>query len=150
MPELLMCQDKMSMANSIENRVPILDNEFIDFAFSIPEQYLLTRRDGKYEGKTLLKEICADMFGEDFAYRRKIGFGLPYYRYFQDEKFREYFYEVILPGTQKRGIVDAAVLKEWYDNLKDKPWGETELFWKACGLEAWCQMFLEGRKAIEI
>lgn len=150
LPELLMCQDKMSMANSIENRVPILDNEFIDFAFSIPEQYLLTRRDGKYEGKTLLKEICADMFGEDFAYRRKMGFGLPYYRYFQDEKFREYFYEVILPGTRKRGIVDATVLKEWYDNLKNKPWGETELFWKACGLEAWCQMFLEGRKAIEI
>ena len=150
LPELLMCQDKMSMANSIENRVPLLDNEFIDFAFSIPEQYLITKRNNEYVGKALLKDICADMFGEHFAYRRKMGFGLPYYRYFQDKRFRDYFYEIILPGTHKRGIIDTNVLKGWYEHLKEKPWGETELFWKACGLEAWCQMFIDRRDIIKI
>ena len=150
LPELLICQDKMSMANSIENRVPFLDNEFIDFAFSIPEQYLVAEKNGKYEGKLVLKEVCGDIFGEKFAYRRKMGFGLPYYKYFQHKRFREYFYDVILPGTRRRGIINSQTLESWYCNLKNKPWGETELFWKACSLEAWCQMFLEGRGIIEI
>lgn len=150
LPELLLCQDKMSMANSIENRVPILDNDFIDFAFTIPEKFLLRERDGKWEGKYLLKEVCADLFGEQFAYRRKMGFGLPYYRYFQDKRFREYFYDIILPGTKKRGIMDAAVLENWYLNLDKKCWGESELFWKVCSFEVWCQMFLERREWMQI
>lgn len=150
LPELLICQDKMSMANSIENRVPILDNEFIDFAFSIPEEYLVHEKNGDWQGKYLLKEVCADVFGEEFAYRRKMGFGLPYYRYFKDKRFEEYFYDVIAAGTKRRGILDAEVLKEWYYKLGNTSWGESELFWKACSLEAWCQMFLEGRDVITI
>lgn len=150
LPELLICQDKMSMANSIENRVPILDNEFMDFAFSIPEEYLVYEKNGKWQGKYILKEVCADVFGEKFAYRRKMGFGLPYYRYFKNKKFEEYFYDVIVEGAKKRGILDVEVLIGWYHKLGNASWGESELFWKACSLEAWCQMFLEGRDAIII
>jgi len=47
---LLNRQDKSTMANSIENRVPLLDNEMIEFAFSIPGRYLV-----KYRIKDLIK-----------------------------------------------------------------------------------------------
>lgn len=145
LPELLLCQDKMSMANSIENRVPVLDNDFIDFAFSVPQKYLIQKTEQGLQGKYLLKDICADVFGYNFAYRKKMGFGLPYYRYFLDTRFRSYFYETIVPGSKKRGIVNVNTLIHWYEQLGQKPWGECELFWKACSLEAWCQMFIDGR-----
>ncbi len=146
LPELLLCQDKMSMANSIENRVPILDNDFIDFAFSIPQKYLIRNVGEDLQGKYLLKDICADVFGHDFAYRKKMGFGLPYYRYFQDIRFKSYFYDTIVPGSKERGILNVDTLINWYEQLGQKPWGECELFWKACSLEAWCQMFIDGRE----
>lgn len=148
LPELLLCQDKMSMANSIENRVPILDNELIDLAFSIPEKYLISKKKENWEGKSVLKEICSDIFGEDFSYRRKMGFGLPYYRYFKDRRFKEYFYDVVLTGTRKRGLFRSEILENWYKNLENNSWGECELFWKVCSFEVWCQLFLDRRKII--
>lgn len=150
LPELLLCQDKMSMANSIENRVPFLDNDFMDFAFTIPEKYLIGEKCGSIQGKYLLKEVCAQMYGEKFSYRRKMGFGLPYYRYFKDNRFRDYFYDIIIPGTKKRGILNADELCLWYQKLGQRTWGESELFWKACSLEAWAQMFIDGRQPISI
>jgi asparagine synthase (glutamine-hydrolysing) len=44
LPDLLIRQDKMSMAHSIENRVPFLDNEVVENSFSIPEKYLLLKK----------------------------------------------------------------------------------------------------------
>lgn len=150
LPELLLCQDKMSMANSIENRVPILDNDFIDFAFTIPEKYLLCKKNNKWQGKYLLKEVCSEIYGEDFAYRRKMGFGLPYYIYFKDNRFKDYFYDIIISGARKRNIINADVLIDWYKNLGTNSWGESELFWKACSLEVWCQLFIDRRSIIAI
>ena len=43
LPDLLTRQDKMSMAHSIENRVPFLDNEVVDHSFTISQNYLLKR-----------------------------------------------------------------------------------------------------------
>ena len=59
LPDLLIRQDKMSMAHSIENRVPFLDNEIVEKAFSIPEQFLLLRNspNGKNAEKYLLKKL---------------------------------------------------------------------------------------------
>ncbi len=146
LPELLVSQDKMSMANSIENRVPFLDNDFMDFAFSIPETMLLQERDGELQGKFLLKQVSEEIFGAEFSYRKKMGFPFPFYNYFKEVAFAEYFYDVIVPGTRQRGIFDAKVLEEMYDKLEWKnPYGLRELFWKAFGLEIWCRMFIDGK-----
>lgn len=145
--ELLVSQDKMSMANSIENRVPILDNDFIDFAFSVPESMLMREKNGELQGKYLLKHLSAELFGEDFAYRRKMGFPFPFFKYMKEDRFREYFYDLILPGTKKRGILDADALNTFYGDLHwSNPFTTRELFWKVCAFESWCQMFLDGRE----
>ena len=44
LPDLLIRQDKMSMAHSIENRVPFLDNEVVENSFTIPEKYLTVKK----------------------------------------------------------------------------------------------------------
>jgi asparagine synthase (glutamine-hydrolysing) len=46
--ELLMKQDQMSIANSIESRVPLLDHQFVEFAMSIPDHLKIRRATQKY------------------------------------------------------------------------------------------------------
>src|SRR5207253_3012923 len=68
--ELLMKQDQMSMAASIESRVPFLDHELVEFAASIPSQYA-TRG---LEGKEILKSAVEDVLPHSIIYRKKMGF----------------------------------------------------------------------------
>ena len=65
----------MSMAHSIENRVPFLDNEVVEKSFSIPEKFLLLRKSPKDSNteKYLLKKMTAEIFGEDFAFQKENG-----------------------------------------------------------------------------
>lgn len=73
--DLLTRQDKMSMANSVETRVPFLGNKVADLALSLPiSQKLGPNR----EGKILLKNLVAERFGHDHAFRRKVGFPVPF------------------------------------------------------------------------
>lgn len=156
--ELLVCQDKVSMANSIENRVPFLDNAFVDFMFTVPKDYLIYISDtikgledyrdisGEVTGKLLLKKLSERHFGYDFSFRRKMGFGIPYYRYFKRSKvFRDYYYDCILSGIKQRGILNTNAVEELYDKLGNSTYENNELFWKAINFEIWCQLFIDGR-----
>jgi len=73
LPDLLIRQDKMSMAHSIENRVPFLDNEVVGNSFSISEKILLLRKssEGYNTEKYLLKKMAAGIFGNDLLFVTK-------------------------------------------------------------------------------
>jgi asparagine synthase (glutamine-hydrolysing) len=73
--DLLVRQDKMSMAHSIETRVPFLGNGIADLASSLPMSQKLGPNQ---EGKILLKELVTKKFGKDHAYRSKWGFDVPF------------------------------------------------------------------------
>src|SRR5262245_7636597 len=65
--ELLMKQDNMSMAASIESRVPFLDHVLVEFAASIPARF----KTHGLSGKRVLKQAVEDLFSKDILYRRK-------------------------------------------------------------------------------
>ena len=71
--ELLMKQDQMSMACSIESRVPLLDHTLVEFAATIPDRLKL--HDG--EGKYIFKKAVEDVLPHDIVYRAKMGSPLP-------------------------------------------------------------------------
>jgi asparagine synthase (glutamine-hydrolysing) len=73
--DLLARQDKMSMANSVETRVPFLGNGVADLAASLPMSQKLGPNG---EGKILLKNLVATKFGKEHAFRSKSGFGVPF------------------------------------------------------------------------
>jgi asparagine synthase (glutamine-hydrolysing) len=73
--DLLVRQDKMSMAHSIETRVPFLGNGISELAASLPMSQKLGPNQ---EGKILLKELVSKKFGRDHAYRSKWGFDVPF------------------------------------------------------------------------
>ena len=150
LPEVLIRQDKMSMSNSIENRVPMLDNNMIDFALVLPEEYLLKKHrssssEDKLEGKYILKGLCANYYGESFTYRPKCGFHIPFEYYFREANFKNYIQGVILTGIKRRGILNYDVVDKLYRRLPILNWYEAEMLWKAINIEIWCQLFLDKR-----
>jgi asparagine synthase (glutamine-hydrolysing) len=84
LPEhLLMRVDKMTMAHSVEARVPFLDHDVVEFAMRLPPSYKLA--DGT--GKRILKKLAEPYVDHDLLYRRKQGFGAPMDKWFQEPNF---------------------------------------------------------------
>ena len=73
-------QDKMSMAASIESRVPFMDYRLVEFANSLPSEYKL--RSGA--GKAIVKDVARDYLPAEIVDRRKSGFGVPLARWFRN------------------------------------------------------------------
>ncbi len=148
-------QNKTCMANSVENRVPFLDNELVRYMFEIPERELMHHtyrrmiRSGNmdfsqsYEGKYLLKRLSARTFGDDFAFRTKMALRVPLSSYIQNDRMHEYINGQILPGMRQRGMIDTGYFEKCYGSLNE---GENAMVvWKAINAELWCQLFVDGR-----
>jgi asparagine synthase (glutamine-hydrolysing) len=71
--ELPMKQDQMSMATSIESRVPFLDHPFVEFSARAPQRLKIRGRTAKY----ILKRAVEDLLPADIIHRRKMGFPTP-------------------------------------------------------------------------
>lgn len=143
LPDLLMRQDKMSMAHSIENRVPFLDNNFVAKALSIKNNLLIKNRKGKIETKYLLKEICASIFGDEFAYREKKGFGIPLKEFMNSSSFVELWITKIRPGIEKRKLFKMDKVDKWILNLKNAKPDQLETIWQLLTFELWAQQYLD-------
>jgi asparagine synthase (glutamine-hydrolysing) len=114
LPELLLMRvDKMSMAVSLEARVPFLDHKFVELAMSIPQA--VKTRNGTL--KHILKKAVRGVIPDELIDRKKQGFGVPVYEWYHT-KFGEYVakemnefcrntdifqYKGVLPFLKKRG-----------------------------------------------
>lgn len=78
---LLLFNDKITMANSIENRVPYLDVDLVNFIESLPVKFKLSGRTGKY----LHREAVKEWLPKEIINRKKRGFATPVDQWFQDE-----------------------------------------------------------------
>ena len=81
--DMLLKADKMSMANSVELRVPFLDKEVWNVARKIPSKYLI--KDG--ETKKVFRDVAAEVIPEEWAKRRKLGFPVPFFMWIKEEKY---------------------------------------------------------------
>jgi asparagine synthase (glutamine-hydrolysing) len=76
--DLLLKADKMTMATSVELRVPFLDHEIVEFAASLPAHFKLH----KGQGKHILKKVMEKYLPINIIYRKKMGFSVPTKRWF--------------------------------------------------------------------
>lgn len=144
LPDLLMRQDKMSMAHSIENRVPFLDNNLVDKAFTLPDNKLVNNHHNKLEAKSILKEISESVFGADFTYRQKQGFGIPLKDFFTSARFDSLWSKELLPNIKKRALFDAAVIEDWYQSMDKLSYKKVEMFWIVISFEIWASQYLDN------
>ena len=133
----------MSMAHTIENRVPFLDNEMLEIALSLPEDQLIKQRKGRWEGKFVLKEIAAETFGEDFAFRDKMGFGIPLKAFFSSAPFQKRWQEELLPGIQRRKIFNTKALTKWMNVPQQMTAEQLDAVWMMMGFEIWAKQYLD-------
>ena len=82
LPELLLMRvDKLTMAHSVEARVPFLDHELVELAMAVPREEKI--RDGV--GKHVLKRAVAGLLDDDLVWRPKQGFATPIASWFRGE-----------------------------------------------------------------
>ena len=100
---LLMRVDKMTMANSVEARVPFLDHDVVKFAARLPPSYKLS--DGI--GKKIVKKVAEPYVDHELIYRKKQGFGAPMDKWFKDPKFGSECISAFMgSGLRREGFFD--------------------------------------------
>jgi asparagine synthase (glutamine-hydrolysing) len=133
---LLMKQDKMSMAASIESRVPYLDHSVVEFAFSLPDRAKIRGR----TGKRLLREASRGLLPPGIIQRPKQGFPVPIAQWFRVPG--NPFVEVLLdPGSLRDGLLEATYVRERIQRfLRGEPLSIE--IWALLNLELWRRTFL--------
>ena len=135
---LLMKQDKMSMAASIETRVPFLDHHLVGRAFSLPDSCKVRGRRGKY----LLKEASRAILPAAVIDRPKQGFPVPIARWFRQA--RNPFVDVLLdPESLRDGLLDADFVRARVKRFQAGEKLSLEL-WAMLNLELWRREFMTG------
>jgi asparagine synthase (glutamine-hydrolysing) len=138
--ELLMKQDQMSMATSIESRVPLLDHTFVEFASRVPEHMKLRGTEGKY----ILKKAVEDLLPHDILYRKKMGFPTPLRQWLMDPR-AESLLQVL---RRKDGLVqdclDMGAVDELLDRHRRGLVDATDRIWRLLNLQIWGDTFLTG------
>jgi asparagine synthase (glutamine-hydrolysing) len=99
--------DRMGMAHSVEVRVPFLDNQIVDLAFSLPSASKLKQGQPKY----ILKKALEPYLSKELLYRRKMGFCVPI-REWADEVFVRYIDEHLKGFCRQTGLFNEAGLRE--------------------------------------
>ena len=144
--DLLMRQDRMTMAHGVETRVPFLDRHVIDFARALPDEHLVgpSLPSGESGTKIVVKALARRYFDAAFVHRRKSTFNLPLAQYFRSGPFVALMEDRLLPGMAARGLVDAGVVRRWWRRALSAP-ATTEGFWITVALELWAQQFIDRR-----
>src|SRR5205085_4483615 len=99
--ELLMKQDQMSMATSIESRVPFLDHVLVEFAATLPDEMKLSG----WTTKRILREAMTGVLPKSILNRPKMGFPVPFSAWTRG-RWNAVAREILLDRrTRERGIV---------------------------------------------
>jgi asparagine synthase (glutamine-hydrolysing) len=139
---LLMKGDKMTMAASLEGRIPLLDYRLIEYAASIPSNVKIKGLKTKY----LLKRAFADFLPDAILTRKKMGFNVPTGTWFREGQ-RDLIMQLLLSErARSRGYLNAAfVARLVRDHLEGRVNYQAQLFTLA-SLELWFRVFIDAHR----
>lgn len=126
-------QDKMSMATSIESRVPFLDNEMIDFAQSLPLSFKQTLK----HRKRVLKDVALRYLPSPIIHRRKSGFGVPLQPWFANRGPMGALLDEAVRDEAIASVFDTAVLSTLLTKHRSGAEDHSELLWGVLNLSLW-------------
>ena len=138
--ELLMKQDQMSMAASIESRVPFLDTAFAEYAVSLPASFKLRG----WRTKAVLREAVAKLIPPAILTRKKMGFPVPVGRWLQGEFWPLVEEFVLGPRAAARGFFDPAILHQLANEHRAGTASHAQQLWSLINLEMWHRSCIEG------
>ncbi|MDQ6785594.1 MAG: asparagine synthase (glutamine-hydrolyzing) [Acidobacteriota bacterium] len=137
--ELLMKQDQMSMAASIESRVPFLDHKLVEFTAKLPERMKIRGRQTKW----ILREAMREILPAEILERPKMGFPVPLGNWLRGE-FKGYVDEYVLSERSlQRGIFNADFVRTLVAEHNTGEDHGTRIF-RLINLEIWHRQFIDG------
>jgi asparagine synthase (glutamine-hydrolysing) len=141
--ELLMKQDQMSMAASIESRVPFLDHKLVEFSARMPREMKLRGSTTKW----ILREAMKGILPAEILDRPKMGFPVPVGNWFRGEFSHIVDEYVLSPRAAERGIFDPDFVRSLVDRHRA---GENhdERIWALVNFEIWQRRFFDGSDSI--
>jgi len=140
--ELLMKQDQMSMAASIESRVPFLDHVLVEFTASIPAKYSIRGVAGKF----ILKSAVEDLLPKDIVYRRKMGFPTPWAYWLAGPQLDNLERMLMESRTLDRGLFKPGKVKQLLAEHRSGRRDHGNRIWRLLNLETWLRVCIDGER----
>jgi asparagine synthase (glutamine-hydrolysing) len=138
--ELLMKQDQMSMAASLESRVPFLEHALVERAVAIPSRFKLRG----FTTKAVLREALRDLVPPAILARRKMGFPVPLGRWLREGWWHEVEELVISERALARGHFRPEAVSRLAREHREGIADHGDRLWLLMNLELWQRLFLEG------
>ena len=140
--DILLKADRMSMANSLELRVPFLDRNMLDVALSIPQKY----RSGKESTKIALRGAAMKQLPESVAHRKKLGFPVPLNDWLREDKYYNMVKEKFTgPVAEKFFNVDE-IMRLLDDHKAGKAKNMTKI-WSFYSFILWYELYFVNTQA---
>lgn len=133
--------DRMSMAVSLEARVPLLDKDLVELAFRVPSRYKLHGR----ELKSILKKTAVRHVPRECLYRPKQGFSIPI-KHWLKTTLRERMMELLDPvRLRQQGCLEASVVETMVRQHLDGTHNHSHLLWAIMVFQRWHQTWMEKK-----
>jgi len=140
--DILAKVDRMSMATSLEVRVPMLDHEFVEWVTSLPVEWKFRAGARKHILKKLAERVGIP---SEVIHRRKQGFQLPLVEWMRDEQKARFWNVLLEPRTLQRGYFKPSTIENLIDEHVQGRRNRSGLLWRILVLEMWHRNFLESR-----
>ena len=144
--DLLLLTDKMSMAVSLECRVPLLDHQLVELAAAMPA--VIKVRDGRL--KHLLKASLADLLPDEILNRKKRGFGTPMGAWLKRELAPLLKRLLAADVVQARGLFNQGVVNRLIADHQANRIDGTDILLAMMNLEIWSRIFLDRRDPADV
>jgi asparagine synthase (glutamine-hydrolysing) len=145
--DILTKVDRMSMATSLEVRVPMLDHVFVEWAASLPLSLKFRSGNGKYILKKLAERVGVP---REVLYRPKRGFAMPLVHWMRRELKRDLVEILLEPRTLDRGYYSKTALQNLVAEHTSGRRDRSHEIWLLLMLELWHRNFLEARAGREL
>jgi asparagine synthase (glutamine-hydrolysing) len=138
--DILTKVDRMSMAHSLEARVPLLDHKLVEFAATIPAELKLKQGATKY----IFKKAMRGVLPEAIIDRRKHGFAVPLGQWFKG-RFDDFVHDLLLSDTcKRRGIINTRHVEHLINLHRGGRQLDSQL-WTLISFELWCRTFMDKK-----
>jgi len=138
--ELLMKQDNMSMAASIESRVPFLDHTLVEWAMGVPASVQIRGN----AGKRILKKAMEDLLPQSIIHRPKLGFPTPWSGWLAGKELDEIENLLLEPRSLDRGFFRKTAVEKLISEHRSRHRDNYDRIWRLLNLELWHRVCLEG------
>ena len=147
LPELLLMRvDKMTMATSVEARVPFLDHKLVEFAMSLPRNLKLRNGVTKY----ILKQALGGQIPDRVIRRAKKGFGAPINEWMLDRMGNFVEHTLLNSPLRKRGLFDYDFIGRLLADHRAHRVNFSFFLWNLLNLNLWFEQWIDGSAVLQL